>query len=113
MKVKLTPIQPKYRNKYVIRVEFMHGDADAETYEDYVCRDRDDFIRVLSAFDDCPQDPGSGGDEDAYDAWCEEMFGEGFVPGDCTCDFQVRAAIRGCECFFFDEDGNEFTAELE
>lgn len=113
MKVKHTPIQPKYRNKYVIRVEFMHGDADATTYEDYVCKHQDDFIRVMSAFDDSPQDPGSGGDEDEYDSWCAEMFGEDFVPGDCTCDFQVRAALRGCEGFFYDEEGNDFITTLE
>jgi hypothetical protein len=94
MKVKLTPITPPYKNKYVIVVNFMHGDADAYSDETYVCKDKADFIRVMSQEHQAPEDPGAGGDEDAYDAWCADLFSEDFVPGDCTCDHQVKAAIR-------------------
>jgi len=112
MKVKLRPVPPKYKIKYVITVKFMHGDADAYTSEDYECANEADFIRVMSAEGECPEDPGAGGDEDAFDEWCTSMFGEDFVPGDCTCDCQVKAAIRGYEGFYYDITGKQYYATI-
>jgi uncharacterized protein YeaO (DUF488 family) len=112
MKIKLTPVKPKYRNKYIINVKFMHGDADAYSTETYVCKHQDDFIRVMSLD---RQWPDGCRNEATYDEWCDNLFGEYddcFVPGDCTCDHQVRAQIESFTGFFYDEDGNEFKAEL-
>ena len=112
MKVKLTPIAHPYKNKYVIVVKFMHGDADAYTNETYVCEDKADFIRVMSS-PDGPQEPASGGDDDAYAEFYSDLFGcDDFIPYDCT-GYDCKASIRDFSGFFYDENGNKFQATLE
>jgi hypothetical protein len=112
MKINLTPIVPPYKNKYIIAVKFMHGDADAYTTETYVCKDRADFIRVMSS-PDGPQEPASGGDEDAYNEFYADLFrSDDFIPYDCT-GYDCKASIRNFTGFFYDEDGSKYTATLE
>lgn len=112
MKVTLKKLEPEYTNKFVIVVNFMHGDGDLYDTEEYVCKDEADFIRVMSA-PEGPEDPGAGGDEDAYREFYNDLFYDGgFVPGDATCDCQVLAAVQEFEGFYYDEAGNKYEATL-
>ena len=110
MKIKLKPVKPKFKNKYVIVASFMHGDADAYTDETYVCKNEGDFIRIASASEG-PQEPGSGGDEDAYNTFYASLFGQDFVPCDCTCQ-DYPAAFQSMEGFYYDNEGVKFEATL-
>lgn len=111
MKVTLKKVTPDYKNKFVIVVNFMHGDADAYTDETYVCKNEADFIRVMSA-PDGPQDPGAGGDDDEYRAFYKNLFKtDDFIPTDITCD-DYPATIQDFEGFYYDEAGNKFEATL-
>ena len=104
------PVMPDetFLGKFVIEVEFMHGDADAYTKENYVGDDEEDCLRVLAACGDSPQSPGSGGDDDdAYDAWCFKTFkSEDFNPYDVTYN-DIRAAYDSYEVFFYDHSGKK------
>ena len=107
MKVKLTPVKSKYKNKYVIEVEFMHGDADAYTTESFVCKNEADFIRIIS------NDVSSLNrhKEDEYDEQMTKLFGEDFCPCDCTCE-DYRASIQEMNGFYYDVAGTKFNATL-
>jgi hypothetical protein len=111
MKIKIKKIAPKHKNKYVIEVDFMHGDADAYTTEEFVCANENEFERIMKQEQLIPQSPGSGGDEDAYRAWCTELFGEDFVPSDCTCD-DIQASVESFAGFYYNEAGVKFEASL-
>lgn len=111
MTVKLKKLKPEYTDKFVIVVEFMHGDADAYTKEEYVCKDEADFIRVMSA-PEGPQDPSSGGDEDVYREFYADLFkDDSFVPGDCTY-LDIPACVYGWESYYYDKDGTKYEATL-
>jgi hypothetical protein len=110
--MKLKPITPKYRNKFVIEVEFMHGDADAYSTEECACKDEAEFTKIMEGLKNVPQDPGSGGDDDEYRDFFSNLIGEDFVPGDSTTDHQFLAAYDGHTGFFYDQNGNKFEAEI-
>ena len=112
--MKLTKVEPKYKSKYVIEVEFMHGDGDAYTTEDYICDDEVDCQSVMEALGgDVPTDPSAGGDEDIYNDWCLKVFkSDDFVPYDTTCDCQFRACYSSSEPFYYDENGDKFEVKF-
>lgn len=113
MTIKLTPIglPQKPKNKYNITVKCMHGDADAFTDEEYDCVDEADFIATMSAFNNMPQPTAEGGNEDAYDTWCADTFGEDCIPWDVT-GYDCRSTVRKLSGFYYDENGTKFGAEL-
>ena len=111
MTVKLKKIAPKYKDKFVIEVEFMHGDADADSTETYVCKDEAEFVRIMNAESEGPESPGSGGDEDEYNDFYADLFGEDFVPSDVTC-CDYPACVEAFNGFYYDKDGTAYTASL-
>lgn len=111
MKIKIKKIAPEFKNKYIIEVRCMHGDADAYTTEEFVCANENEFERIMKQEQLMPQDPGSGGDDDAYRAWCTELFGEAFVPSDCTYQ-DCPASVQSFAGFYYDEAGVKFEASL-
>ena len=108
MKIKLIPIpvvkSPK--NKYIIDVWFMHGDADAYTSEIYACKNESAFLRVMESFKNKPDCRTCN----QYD-WCTTTFGEGFTPYDITCDSYL-ADVSTLTGYYYDENGIKFEAEL-
>jgi hypothetical protein len=109
--MKLKPIEPRYRNKFVIEIVFMHGDGDSYSTEECPCDDGAEFTKIMKGLENVPQDPGSGGD-DAYKDFFTDLIGEDFVPGDVTRDHQFLAAYDGHSGFFYDQAGNKFEAEI-
>ena len=115
MKIKLTPIPLKkqLKNKYIVEVEFMHGDADHKTFEKVVCKKESDFIHLMSKIDEgIKKFQYSGVWNSEYIPWWEELFGEDFIPYDITCEGQ-KTQVRGAEGFYYDENGTKFSAALE
>jgi hypothetical protein len=110
--MKLKPVVSKYKNKFVIEVEFMHGDADAYSTEECPCEDEVEFTKIMKGLENVPQDPGSGGDDGEYADFFTNLIGEDFVPGDSTTDHQYDAAYDGHKGFFYDQAGNKFEAEI-
>ena len=108
MKIKLTQIKPKFTNKFVIIVSCMHGDADAYTDEEYVCKDEADFIRIMSA-PECEHDSCSN--EDVYRSFCTDLFGDDFIPFDVVYQ-DSHASIESVEGFYYDVDGVKSEATL-
>lgn len=111
--LKLTPSKKEFiTNKFIVKVTFMHGDADAYTSETYTCKDEDDFRRVVDKLNDAPQNPAEGGDECKYKEWELDTFGfEDFIPWDIT-GYDCPASFDDYECFFYDENGVEFMVEI-
>jgi hypothetical protein len=111
--MKLTPVVSKYRNKFVIEVKFMHGDADAYSTEECPCENEAEFTKIMEGLNDVPESPGFGGDDDVYYKFFTELISVDFVPGDSTCDFQFLAAYDGHKGFFYDQAGNKFEATFD
>lgn len=113
MSIKITPIDTNtHKNKYHIEVECMHGDGDKETYHTYKCADAADFKRVMTAMKYMPLPSSSGGDASAYNKWCEETFGEGFVPWDVIYT-DTLTSVEHLTGFYYDENGVKYSAEIE
>jgi len=108
--IKLTPVKNKKspKDKYVIIVSIMFGDADRYEDHKYSCKNEKDFIRVIKQLEDSPMSPGEGGDRKTYEKWELETFGsEDFIPYDDQC----KAAYDTFEAFYYDSNGNKFKAE--
>jgi len=112
--IKLIPVEKEpIKNKYIILVKFMHGDADGYTEQEYECDDENDLRRIVDKLDNIPQVPAEGGDEDVYDAWELDTFNsDDFIPYDQT-GYDCKASYDRYEAFYHDENGVEFRVELE
>lgn len=112
--IKLTPVKIKKspKDKYIIVVEFMHGDGDHYDTDEYKCKDDADFRRVIELLGDIPSSPGEGGDSDKYDEWELETFkSDNFIPHDITYN-DIKTHISSFEAFYYDSNGNKFQAEI-
>lgn len=111
--MKLKKVEPKYKDKFVIEVKFMHGDADAYTTEDFVCDDEQAFKNIVSKLnEDRPTPPAEGGDEDTYNAWGLDVFGyDDFLPWDTT-GYDCYATYKSYKAFFYDNEGVKFEVEF-
>jgi hypothetical protein len=111
--MKLTKVKSKYNDKFVIEVKFMHGDADAYTTENHVCKDEQAFKDTVSKLDkDRPTPPAEGGDDDAYSAWGLDVFGyDDFLPWDTT-GYDCYATYRSYKPFYYDENGEKFEVKV-
>ena len=107
--MKYKEIEPKYKNKYVIEVKFMHGDADEYTTEEFICKNEAECTEVMKALsEDTPQDPASGGSEEEYAAWELKVFkSEDFIPYDCT-GYDCPASYQNAKAFYYNQDGTKF-----
>lgn len=116
MNIKLTPIpqKKKPKNKYLINVEFMSGDADHFETVKYWCKDEEDFKNTIGKIEEGIEKYrySRHANEDEYDAYWYEVFGEDFVPYDVTSQCDYKAATDRYEGFYFDEHGVKFKAEL-
>jgi hypothetical protein len=111
--IKLTPVEVEYspKDKFIVVVTFMHGDADKYDYEEYECKDEADFRRIVDKLNDAPQNPSEGGDDDAYDEWALETFTyEDFIPYDVV--YPGKCSYDGFEAFYYDSNGVKFKAEI-
>lgn len=111
--MKLTKVKPKYKNKFVIEVEFMHGDADAYTTEDFICDDEAECKSVMESLKgDIPMNPAEGGDENLYREWELKVFkSEDFIPYDTT-GYDCPASYEGASAFFYDQNGEKFEVKF-
>lgn len=107
---------PTYKNMYELVVEYMHGDADGETFHTARYHEDDDemLVDILGlihaskadsldeAMNDLPEIFESQGIEDAHDR--ADSFHDSFYEGDITCEGQ-SAAIAGIDLFYWDNKG--------
>ena|ERR1035437_6965804 len=108
-------VAPKYKNKYVARIEFMYGDADGEAFDEYDFDNEDEFTKVALFCKKCIATySNSGRGEESYDivpGWDEmknilsphynpERYGEG------------EASWEGVEFFYYDENGQKNEVEV-
>ncbi len=114
------------RNTYQLRIEYMHGDADAYTDKtrNFSGNGDQDSLKIallfLNAAASYDFDDRAGSEEQAtYLAEVTglsfeqaEEFLDNFTEGDCTCDFQYQAAFDGYEVVYFDERGVEHDVEV-
>lgn len=107
--MKLKKVESKYKNKYVIEVEFMHGDADLYTTEDCVCEDELECKTIMEKLNgEIPTSPASGGDDDEYDTWSLDVFGSyDFIPYDKS-GYDCRASYEDASAYFYNQDGVKF-----
>ena len=94
-----------------IVVDFMHGDADADTKETlkFKPEEKDQLEFWIKALEICIRQP-SGYRENYYDAIKKEM-GEkwadrvsDFIPGDVTMDHQLPASVEGYKVIYVEND---------
>lgn len=114
--------KPIERDMWQIVVDYMHGDADADTTETFKYREEADaieairFLSVMSNEDfyDDTRDMGHKA-HSAYlaeklpdmDLAVAERLYDCFRIGDCTCDGQYDAACTGFTVTYFNKDGTE------
>jgi len=115
MLVKLTPIPTKNnpKNKYIVVLNVMHGDADKYEDIEITCKNSADFEKKMLAVTNQPLEGSAGGDEAEYKKWCEDNFGEGYIPHDCIyrCTGNL-VKVKSIEGFYYNEYGIKFHAEL-
>lgn len=130
-----------YRNQFVIKTEWMHGDADADSTEIKVferdqeelfaayvrvwermkkvhhLNDSDDIYKKLEEF--ATDEPLIHKEIQDFKAECPDeshkyICAEIFnVPGDSTCDHQFAASFEAIEVSFYDKIGNEFSVTVK
>ena len=123
---------PIPKNQYWVHINIMHGDADKYETLDWGCDDKLEAMLHYEVHSLAMTLGGEVTDTDQVeirkilqkylDAGCKmlqkedlaEMASDYFdeVPGDCTCDGQVRASIEDVEITYFDENGDEFEVEV-
>lgn len=107
-KVGHTPIG--FFGKYVLRVEYEHGDADATTIEEMVVEEAD-LLNVANFYQKCMQtesesEGGPGYSEvPGYDEW-------GSFPCDATCE-SVQASLGAWSVVYYDYSGVKFPVEFK
>jgi len=133
MEVKLhiskSPIQT-LKNRYELIVEFMHGDADGETFKTMLFDANDEAaVRRMKLFIAAYEHLGDGDDFDYLSDQATEyfksiglsdeeapklgsIFGDNFYDGDITCEGR-GAAFNGFELFYWNEHGVKFDVEAE
>lgn len=100
-------------NEYEVKIEFMHGDADGESYESYFFKQEKEVVKVLKELDKLKHlyRPDEEDYEHTKSKILYDLMGEDW-PGDNTCDYQVRAAYNGYEVFFYDDYGTKWPVEV-
>ena len=130
-----TPPTTPWRNRFVITLTYMHGDADMDTYEELIALDREalnDFFVVADRYfawgwneqrehvenltlNGMPEywiftsaDSKEEYANDEHRGWWEEYW-----PCDKTNDCWNRTRLTGYEIFYYDENGTEFSVTRE
>jgi hypothetical protein len=100
-------VQPKYRSKYVIFTECMHGDGDAYTQQEIYLEDETEAEKVLILTKESSDRKAlklSEENEELYD------YVMALVSHDVTnCD--VSSHLMWTEINYYDENGNIFEVE--
>jgi hypothetical protein len=102
------PVQPKYRNKYVISTKCMHGDADVYTHQEADLEDAVKAERGLILVEqsrDRKRPKLTDEDEELYE------YVMTLVPYDVTND-NVRARLMWVKINYYDEDGKIFEVKM-
>lgn len=125
----------KHLSKFIIEVKFMHGDADAYSFNEIVLLStREDLVEeavsALKELDAIPWNDrrdgygkvasfckwfGEGnGEEDSewYDAFYNEGNRSIDWPGDSTCDYQYRAMLSSWKVFYYDAFGVKINVKV-
>lgn len=113
MKIKvLGPALPKYFSKYVVLVDFMHGDSDASSQEEFVTESDNDLVDILTMLKEVGKYNEVKLDKlrtkytkeiqlDVLSEW----------PLDCTCD-DYYASLEQVTVAFYDEKGQNHPVEI-
>jgi hypothetical protein len=95
---------------YMAKLSFMHGDADATTYEDYTFTTEEMLVRFLEVVEAIGRlSWGKSRDAEARRSveGYEEFFGDEW-PWDVTTDYSHQAALYGYEVTYTAENGDVY-----
>lgn len=114
----------KHRNKFVVTIQFMYGDADGSGTEIVVFKETEkplviEFLNFLARCGNA-YPGGRGGCDDynhveGWDKWCsgecEENIPQLDWQGDPACD-GAQASFRGATMFWYNSEGVPFLCDL-
>lgn len=122
------PARKEIRDVFVLTVEYMHGDADGETFEDHTYGNDDiedlkqdilgliTMIKSGAEFDEAestiaPIFEAQGlSQEEAFQA--AESWADNFYEGDITSE-GIPACVRGYTLSYFDDAGEQYDIEIQ
>lgn len=114
MKIKILPlvVEPKYFEQFVVTIDFMHGDSDAGSQEEFVTASQEELVDILTMLKEIGKYNEVKLDKlrKKYTRYFELEFLEEW-PRDCTCD-DYYAQLEQVSVAFYDEEGQNHPVEI-
>lgn len=101
------------KDVFVLEVQYMHGDADHYTNDEYHYIDHTLLLEHANFLEVCKKkfSHGMGGNDGYWDVPGYELYGEDYIPRDNEC-CNGHASVESFKAYWIDSKGNKYVVNF-